>query len=222
MDFFTIDHVLFTLWDYPVSYLEFFGMISGIVAVGLSSLANVWSWPIGIINVVLSYFLFYQVQLYPDMFLQVFFFITNVLGWWRWTHPKENEEDQKHELKVSFMDKKDLVIVMVVGLIGTVLLGLFAQNLHALLPKIFTKPSAAPFIDSFITVMSIITTFYMIQKKVECWVIWLIVDIVATYIYFVRDIKLYALLYLIYCFIAAFALWNWIREYRSYKTSEAY
>src|SRR5687768_10740006 len=136
MDFFSIEHIFFTVWDYPVSYLEFFGMVSGIVAVLLSSLANVWSWPIGIINVVLSYFLFYQVQLYPDMFLQVFFLVTNVMGWWRWTHPKENEEDLKHELKVSFMNKRDLVMVTVIGLLGTILLGVFAQNLHGLFPKL--------------------------------------------------------------------------------------
>ncbi|HEY0741834.1 MAG TPA: nicotinamide riboside transporter PnuC [Chryseosolibacter sp.] len=217
MDFFHIDNIFFTVWGYEVSYLEFFGMLSGIIAVVLSSLANVWSWPIGIINVTLSFFLFFQVQLYPDMFLQVFFFVTNVMGWWRWTHPKPHEEDRKHELRVSFMKRKDVVLVTMVGLTGTFLLGLFAQNLHDFFPTIFTKPSAAPYLDSFITVMSVITTFYMIQKKIECWVIWLLVDIVATYLYFVRDIKLYGMLYLAFCFIAAFALWNWVREYRSYK-----
>ncbi len=221
MDFFHIDNILFTLWGYEVSYLEFFGMLSGIIAVVLSSLANVWSWPIGIINVTLSFFLFFQVQLYPDMFLQVFFFITNVMGWWRWTHPKPHEEDRKHELRVSFMNRKDVILVTVFGLAGTFLLGLFAKNLHDIFPTVFTKPSAAPYLDSFITVMSIITTFYMIQKKIECWVIWLLVDIVATYLYFVRDIKLYGLLYLAFCFIAAFALWNWIREYRSYQKTTA-
>jgi nicotinamide mononucleotide transporter len=219
MDFFHIDNILFTLWGYEVSYLEFFGVLSGIVAVVLSSLANVWSWPIGIINVTLSFFLFFQVQLYPDMFLQIFFFVTNVIGWWRWTHPKPHEEDRKHELRVSFMNRKDVILVTLLGFAGTFLLGLFAQNLHDIFPAIFTKPSAAPYLDSFITVMSVITTFYMIQKKIECWAIWLLVDIVATYLYFARDIKFYGVLYLAFCFIAAFALWNWIREYRSYKTT---
>lgn len=217
MDFFDINNIFFNLWGYAVSYLEFFGMVSGIIAVVLSSLANVWSWPIGIINVTLSFFLFFQVQLYPDMFLQIFFFVTNVMGWWRWTHPKPHEEDRKHELRVSYMSRKDVFLVSAFGLAGTFLLGQFAQNLHEFFPTIFTKPSAAPYLDSFITVMSVITTFYMIQKKIECWVIWLLVDIVATYLYFVRDIKLYGVLYLAFCFIAAFALWNWIREYNSYK-----
>lgn len=217
--FFEIDNVFFTVWNYSVSYLEFFGMISGLVAVSLSALARVSSWPIGIINVVLSFFLFYQVQLYPDMFLQIFFFVTNVIGWWRWTHPKPFEEDKKHELRVSFMSRRELLTVTLLGTAGTLALGVFAENLHELMPRLFTKPSAAPYLDSFITVMSVITTFYMIQKKVESWVIWLLVDILATYLYFIRDIKLYAILYGVYCFIAAFALWNWVREHRNYTRS---
>lgn len=220
MNFLDIEHIFFTLWDYPVSYLEFFGLISGVIAVVLSALANVWSWPIGIINVVLSFFLFFQVQLYPDMFLQVFFFATNVVGWWRWTHPKPFEEDRKHELKVSWMTRKEIIFVCVTGLIGTLLLGLFAQNLNALFPKVFTKPSAAPYLDSFITAMSVITTFYLIQKKIESWIIWVIVDIIATWLYFSRDIKLYGLLYLILTLLAIFAVWNWIREFKSYSTQK--
>jgi nicotinamide mononucleotide transporter len=218
MDFFDIDNILFTVWNYDVSYLEFFGLVSGIIAVVLSALANIWSWPVGVINVTLSFFLFFQVQLYPDMLLQIFFFITNVIGWWRWAHPKPYEEDRKHELKISFMKSSELILVSAAGMAGTVLLGLFAKNLHAFFPSIFTMPSAAPFLDSFITVMSVIATFYLIQKKIESWAIWFLVDVIATYLYFSRDIKLYGLLYLVFCFIAGFALWNWVREYRGYAT----
>lgn len=218
MQFFDIDNIFFTVWNYPVSYLEFFGLISGVVAVVLSALANVWSWPIGIINVVLSFFLFFQVQLYPDMFLQIFFFATNAIGWWRWTHPKPHEEDRKHELKISYMKRNQLIRVVLIGIVGTIAFGLFAQNLNEFFPAIFPKPSAAPYLDSFITVMSVITTFYLIQKKIESWIIWIVVDTIATYLYFSRDIKLYGLLYLMLTIIAAFALWNWVREYRSYST----
>lgn len=210
--------VIFSAWDYDVTYLEFLGLISGIVAVMLSALANVWSWPIGIINVVLSFFVFYHVQLYPDMFLQVFFFFTNLIGWWRWTHPKPVEEDSRHELKISFMNRRDVAMVITIGVVGTFSLGLFASRLHEWLPLLFTKPSASPYVDSFITVMSIITTYYMIEKKIESWVIWILVDVIATVLYFNRGIFLYSLQYAMLTAIAIFALWNWIREYRSYQT----
>jgi nicotinamide mononucleotide transporter len=218
MSFFDIDNVFFTLLGYPISFLEFFAVITGICAVFLSARANIWSWPLGIINVALYFFLFFQVQLYPDMFLQVFFFVTNIAGWWRWAHPRAGEEDRRKELRISFMRPKEIGFVVAATIAGTILFGLFAKNLHTLLPRFFSAPSAMPFVDSFIAVLSVIVTFYMIQKKVECWIMWLIIDIVATWLYFIRDIKFTSALYFVYCLIAAYAVYNWIREYRSYST----
>ncbi len=221
MSFFDINNILFEFLGYQMSYLEFFGTVAGGIAVWLSAKANIWSWPIGIINVTLLFFLFYQVQLYPDMFLQVFFFVTNLMGWWRWAHPKAGEEDRKKELRVSFMKRKQFLLIGVIGLTGTYLLGTFAKNLHELFPTLFTLPSAFPYADSFVTVMSIVTTFLMIQKKVECWIIWIIIDVVATYLYFVKGIKFLGFEYLVFCFIAAFGLWNWIREYKLNQSTQS-
>src|SRR6267154_5789259 len=106
-----------------MSYLEFFGTIAGAIAVWLSARGNVWSWPIGLINVTLFFFLFFQVQLYPDMFLQIFFFVTNLMGWYRWTHPGISEEDKKHELRVSYMSRRWLVIFLGIGVVGTFIFG---------------------------------------------------------------------------------------------------
>jgi nicotinamide mononucleotide transporter len=64
--------------------------------------------------------------------------------------------------------------------------------------------------------MSIITTFLMIQKKVESWMLWILIDIVATYMYFAKGIKFVGFEYLVFCFIAAYGLWNWMREHKSY------
>lgn len=204
-----------------MSSLEFFGTIAGGIAVWLSAKANIWSWPIGMISVALLFFLFYQVQLYPDMFLQIFFFITNAIGWWRWSHPKKEEEDNNKELRVSYMQGKQLLIVCLGGVVGTALLGMLASNLNEWAPSVFSKPSAFPYLDSFVTVMSVFVTFLMIQKKVECWILWIIIDVIATGIYFTKGIKFLGLEYLIFCFIAAYGLWNWMREYNSTKTSSS-
>ena len=77
MSFFDINKIFFELLGYQMSYLEFFGTIAGFIAVYLASRANIWSWPIGLINVTLFFFLFYQVQL-PDM-LYRYFFVTNLI-----------------------------------------------------------------------------------------------------------------------------------------------
>jgi nicotinamide mononucleotide transporter len=217
MNFFNINNTFFTVLDYPMSYLEFFGTIAGGIAVWLSAKGNIWSWPIGIINVTLFFFLFYQVQLYPDMFLQIFFFVTNLMGWWRWSHPTALEENSKKELKVSFMSTRWMIAFVLVGMVGTVLLGAFSQRLHILFPSLFSLPSAFPYADSFVTVMSIVATYLMVQKKIECWLVWLVVDAVATYMYFVKGIKFVGIEYLVFCFIAAYGFYGWRKEYTQYQ-----
>jgi nicotinamide mononucleotide transporter len=219
VSFFDIHQILFTAWGYPMSYLEFFGTVAGGVAVWLSAKGHLWSWPLGLINVTLFFFLFFQVQLYPDMFLQVFFFVTNLIGWWRWAHPAKGEEDRKQELKVSYMPKQQRLMFVILAIAGTLAFGMMASHLHSWLPAIFSKPSAFPYMDSFVTVVSILTTYLMVQKKVECWILWIVVDSVATGMYFVKDIRFVAVEYLVFCFIAAFGLWGWSKEFKGYSTS---
>lgn len=219
MEFFSIEHIAFTLWGTPVSYLELIGSIAGGVAVWLSARTSLWSWPIGILNVILFFFLFYQAQLYPDMFLQIFYLVTNIVGWWRWARPREGEEDLKKELKVSYMTRKQLILASSIGIVGTIALGMMASRLHEWFPSVFSLPSAAPFQDSFITVVSILAQYWMMHKKVECWIMWLLVDILATYVYFNRDLLVGSMLYFIFCGLAIYALWNWSREYKGYRTA---
>jgi nicotinamide mononucleotide transporter len=212
MGFFDIHNIFFRILGYDMSYLEFFGVVFGLVAVWLSARANIWSWPIGIVNVTLAFFLYYQIQLYPDMFLQVFFFVTNVLGWIRWANPKPGEEDRRNELKVTYMKRSALLLVCAGGLAGTVVLGSLASRLHEWFPSVFPLPSSYPYADSFIMMMSIATTFLMIQKKVECWIIWIVIDVVATYLYFIKGVKFLSFEYLVFTILATFGLVNWIRE----------
>jgi nicotinamide mononucleotide transporter len=221
LSFFDINNVIFHAYGYPVSYIEFVGTIFGAISIWLSAKANIWSFPIGLIYVVMFFFVSFQVQLYPDMFLQVFFFITNAIGWWRWANPKPGEEDRKHELKISFIPRRQLWLWLGLGLIGTILFGLSASRLHEWLPSMFSLPSAFPYMDSFITVMSIIATFLMIEKKVESWIVWILVDVVATYLYFSRELILFGLEFGAFCFLAGFGLWNWVREYRGYSLNKS-
>jgi nicotinamide mononucleotide transporter len=208
-----IKNIFFSFLGYDMSHLEFWATFTGGVAVWLSAKENVWSWILGLFNVILAFLMFFQIQLYPDMFLQVFFFITNLLGFWWWKFPKEGEKNLKNELKISKLTFKMSAILVFIALSFTLGFGLLSKNLHELLPKLFSLPSAFPFLDSFTTGLSIIATFLLMKKKVEAWWLWLFVDIISTYMYFIKDVKIYSLLYLVFCIIALYAAINWSRKY---------
>jgi nicotinamide mononucleotide transporter len=221
VSFFDSKTIFFTMLGYPMSYLEFFGVLAGLLAVWYSAKGKIISWPLGVVNVVLAFFLVYQVQLYPDMFLQIFFLITNLIGWWRWAHPQENEKDKKSELKISRMYPRQIIFFSCTGFAGTLLFGSIASHLHEWLPAVFGLPSAFPYIDSFVMVMSIVATYLMVQKKVECWAVWVLLDAVATAMYLVKGIKFFGVEYLVFCFLASYGFWNWLKEYRSYSVRQA-
>jgi nicotinamide mononucleotide transporter len=214
MEFFDIKNIFFVILGYKMSHLEFWATLTGLVAVILSARGNVWSWVIGLVNVILAAVMFYQIQLYPDVFLQGFFFVTNIIGWWQWKYPKTGEENKHKELKISSLSQEDFLYFSMIGMIGTALLGSLSKNLHELVPMLFQEPSAFPYMDSFTTVMSIFATFLLIRKKVEAWWVWLAVDVISTYMYYVKDIKIYSILYFIFCIIALVGAISWTREYR--------
>lgn len=214
MEFFDIKNIFITILGYKMSYLEFWATLSGLIAVILSARGNVWSWVIGLVNVILAAVMFYQIDLYPDVFLQGFFFVTNIIGWWQWKFPKPGEENKRNELKITKLSPMNFLYFTMIGMIGTALLGSLAKNLHELAPMLFQRPSAFPYMDSFTTVMSIFATFLLIRKKVEAWWIWLAVDVISTYMYYVKDIKVYAILYFVFCIIALVGAISWTIEYQ--------
>lgn len=215
--FFDIDRVFITVLGYGMSYVEFFGTLAGFIAVWLAARRSVLSWPIGLINVTLLFFLFYQVQLYPDMFLQIFFFATNIAGWWRWKNPRTNEADRYNELKVSLLNQKNRILTAGIILFGSIIMGMAASQLHHWVPALFNLPSAFPYSDSFVTITSIIAQYWMLHKKTECWILWILADVVATILYFQKGILFLSLEYLVFCFLALSGFINWRSEYNRYE-----
>lgn len=208
-DLFNINTIFFTFWGYPMSYLEFFGTIFNLWCVWLTAKNKVSSWPIGIIGVILYIFLFYQIQLYSDFIEQLYFLVTGFWGWYVWTHPNNEQKDQENNLKITDNPLQTNLIWAGVTFGGTLLLGYFMSNVHLYFPAFFPEAASFAYLDAFTTVMSIVATILMVKKKVECWYLWILVDIIGICLYYVKDVKFIALEYLIFLILAIQGLIQW-------------
>ena len=174
---FDINTIFFTFLDYPMSYLEFFGTIFTIWCVWLTVKARILSWPVGIVGSVLYIFLFYQIQLYSDLFEQVYFIITSLLGWWIWLHPRTKAEENKDkELKISRNSFRDNLSWLFIVCAGTGFFMYITVHLNVWLPKYFPEPASFPFLDSFTTAMSFTAQWLLAKKKIENWALWIAVS----------------------------------------------
>lgn len=218
MIIFDINYILFRLPGYNLSAVEFIGTVTGMLCVVYCARERVVSWPLGIINAVFFFMLFYQARLYPDMFLQVYYFLTSIFGWWRWTHPRhELETDSKDELKVSRINLWAFAVIISASLAVSVLAGAGAARLHAWFPVVFPEPASFPYADSFVAVFSITAQVLLTLKKNEAWMLWVVVDTTAAVIYFMKGIYLVGAEYVIFGIIAAAGLWNWNRIMAGYR-----
>ena len=203
LNLFDINNTFFSVGSYPVSWIEFVGTIAGIVAVWMAAKNNILTWPIGLINITLFFLIFFQVQLYSDMFLQIYFFSISVYGWLFWK--KEFAQDQP----IHLLSAKSALILGIVTLVSTLVLGFLVSNIHHYFPELFTKPAAFPYVDSFVAVARIIANTLMAKRILENWIIWIVVNIICVFLYFQKHILFVSFEYLIFLGLAVYGFWHW-------------
>ena len=77
---FNVDTILFEALGYRMSLLELLAVLTGLASVWLAARANILTWLFALVNAVLFFVLFYQVNLYSAMALQVFSSVTHSTG----------------------------------------------------------------------------------------------------------------------------------------------
>ncbi len=208
-NYFSINNIAFEALGYAMSHLEVWATLFGLIAVILAAREHILSWPIGIVNVILLFFLFYQYNLYSDMFLQIFFFVSNILGWYFWLTPEIGQENQNNQLKVTNFDHNNRIKIVFFIAIGTIFLSWIVMNLNNWLPQYFQNPASYPYADTFVMTASIVAQIAMTKKKLESWLLWIAVDVVATIIYIKKNMLLMSIEYAIFCIIALFGFLAW-------------
>lgn len=206
--YFSIKFVVFTFFGNPISFVELLGTSTGLLCVYLASRNHILTWPFGILTSICFFFLFFQIQLYSDMLLQIYFFGSSVYGWIVW------REKTGIYVKIQSLSKTNQWIVLFVIFFGTYILGAITSRLPIWLPNIFTRPPEFLYWDAFTTVASIIANFLLAQRKLESWFLWVFVDVVCITIYSLKEIPFVTLEYIVFLLIAFYGCYHWYQEYK--------
>jgi nicotinamide mononucleotide transporter len=209
---FDVKETFFTVFEHPVSYVEFIGTVLGLISVFLAARANILTWPTGIANAIFFLVIFYQIHLYSDMFLQMYFCGMGVYGWFSWKYKAAHRESEIRTL--SNTRRLQLVAFIAVVTLG---IGTLISKIHLLLPQIFDHPASYPYVDTFIAISSILATILLARRIFETWVLWITVDIVSIGLYSVKGVKLIAVEFVIFLCLAMLGIYSW---YRLWKKDE--
>ena len=167
-----VNYTLFTLGnDYPVLLIDLIASILGLTCVFLAGRNSKYNFWVGYLYTTALFLMFWNKNLYASLLLQPVSLAINVLGHWRWTHPRQGEESAKDKtaLKVTQLTWAERGIAVsatfiVAMLWGWILNRLFPQDPH-------------PFLDSFVTVLILMAQLLSSLKKWDCWIAWILVNI---------------------------------------------
>ncbi|RYX83257.1 nicotinamide riboside transporter PnuC [bacterium] len=182
----------------PIGWAEAWGFATGLWCVALVMRNNVWNFPIGIINNIFFFALFFSERLYNDMTLQIVYFAFGLAGWYSWVYGGR----ERTPLPISRATPKMLAATVVGIAIATPILMMLSQAFNG----------AAPLWDALTTAISLGAQFLLNGKRLENWWFWIVADAIYVPLYLSRGLGLTAALFALFLVIAITGLFSWKRE----------
>ncbi|MBN1586034.1 MAG: nicotinamide mononucleotide transporter [Candidatus Omnitrophica bacterium] len=177
-------------------WIEATAVIFGFICVWLTIRQNIWCWPTGLVQVFLYIFIFYHVKLYSDLILHVVYVVLQIYGWHYWLHGGHD----RAAVPVALLSKIARTIWCLTVVAGTCGWGYGMAT---------WTDAAVPYGDAFTTVASLAAQWLLARKKLESWILWVCVDVVAIGIYLYKGLYLTSGLYCAFLILAVQGFFAW-------------
>lgn len=181
-----------------LTLLEYSANAFFLTSVFLAARNHRHTWTLGIIGCVLFAVLFYQVQLYADVSLMMFYIGTSLIGFKQWQRGGAAPEIRRTSWALIGL----FSLIAIATLLG------YGYVLH------LNTDAYAPFADSAILAFSVLAQLLLMKRRVEAWWFWLLVDTIAVPLYASRGLTLTSVVYMGFWLNACYGLWYWYRELR--------
>ena len=182
--------------------LEIFAVIFAITYLILAVRQNILCWYAAFFSTAIYTFLYWDVSLYMESILNIYYLLMAIYGWVNWNN-KKNEIDlpvKEWSLNIHF-------ISIFIILFFTLASGFLLNNTEA----------ARPFLDSFTTWGSVFTTYMVTQKILSNWLYWIVINSVGIFLNFEKELYLTALLLFSYQVISILGFIKWRKSYYEQK-----
>lgn len=184
--------VLFTVWDYDVTALEFASVILALFAVALGIRGTRWTWPFYLVSSLLYGWLFWEWDLPASAAMQLIFIAAAIWGWLSWG--SEGVQDPGRLTPAWRL----------IGAAG------IAGSWALLTPVLQSIGGVGTWGDAFMFVGSLAAQLLMVLQKTETWPVWVAVNTVGTVLYASQGLYFTSLFYavLIVMAIVGWRAWS--------------
>ncbi len=181
------------------SIWEAVGVITALLYLVLATARSLWCWLCAFISSACYVVVMWRAHLVMETWLSVFYVAMAVYGYWQW---RRGQSGNGELMIVSWGWRQHVLAVSAVLLVSAINAWILIEHVG----------SAAPWLDSLVTWSSVLTTFMVARRVIENWLYWIVVDGVAAYLYFSRDLNATALLFVAYVIMVIYGYFVWRRR----------
>ena len=182
-----------------MSSVEILAALLGIINVVLVIRRSTWNYPFGLVTVALYFFVFFNAKLYSDALLQIFFFGIQLYGWRAWVVAPHVDDG----VAVTAMQVPQRLQWLGATAGASLLWGLGMAR--------FTD-AAAPIVDAIVAGTSVAAQLLQSLRRVEAWMLWLLVNMIAVPLYFSRALYPTTALFAVFLILSVVGLTEWKRK----------
>lgn len=182
-----------------MSAAESLAVVLALAYLLLAAREHIACWACALVSTAIYTVVFWDVSLLMEAALNVYYMAMAVYGWHQWRYGGATHEGVSIR---SLSARQHGLIVAAVACL-TLASGTYLAN----------QTSAAwPYVDSFTTWASVITTVLVAKKYLENWLYWFVIDSVSIPLYLDRGLYLTAALFAVYLVIVVFGYVSWQRH----------
>ncbi|WP_395342154.1 nicotinamide riboside transporter PnuC [Ningiella sp. W23] len=192
------------------SMAEICAVVFSIAYVWLAAEESILCWPAALISTILFAYVFWDVSLFFQMLLNMYYVMMAIIGFLHWRKAKEdfNALHMPLSLHLIVLGGGISLTLVTVFLAQSIALQWFAYDLLVL--------------DAGITMFSLLTTYLTVKKYLQSWMYWSIINALSIYLFASNELYFTVILMLILILLALRGYINWSQDmliHREYDTS---
>ena len=209
-----VNTVLFELGGRPVLLIDLLSAAVGLTVVFLAGRNNKYNFYVGYLYTALLFIMFWQKHLYANLILQPISLGINILGQYRWSHPRKGEETSSGDLKVTMLSWPWRAGVVALVLTLALAWGWVMSQLGTKWFVGYFPANPLPYLDCVVTVLILTAQTLSALKKWDCWIAWLFVNVANLTLYLKAGLVFMPIVSCLYLINGVWSLFSWYRLYR--------
>ena len=180
--------------------LETVAVVLSIAYLVLAMKENSLCWYCAFFSTGIYVVIFGDVSLYMESGLNGYYMAMAIYGWYQWQRGGSGNQG----VALSVWSARQHLFAIGLIMLATVISGYILT---------VTTDARLPYIDSFTTWASILTTVMVARKVLENWLYWIVINSVSIFLYLDRELYQTAAMFVLYLVLATIGYFAWRKNY---------